>query len=144
MKFSSSTLLSFLVLALPTTTANATPIRQRSQNNPVLGLVAKINASGSKNLADIDRARLASLIARVQGGNSRTHGKRDDGTVVATDDGVTYTANVGVGNPPTNCKPFRSSSPSLLGFSDTSARYAPHRYRQLEHLARSQQNIRQD
>jgi len=96
--FSSSTLLSFLVLAL---TVNATPIQQRNQNS-ALGLVAKINASGSKNLADIDRARVAGLIAQVQGGKSSTHGKRADGTVVATDDGVTYTANVGVGSPPTD------------------------------------------
>ena len=109
--FSCSTLLSFLFLTLSTTTANATPIRQRSQNNPVLGLVAKINASGSKHLADIDRARLAGLITRVQGGNARA--KRTDGTVVAIDDGIGYSANVSVGSPPTNCKPCRSLSTPL-------------------------------
>ena len=112
--FSSSTFLSFLVLALvSTTTTNATPIQQHGQS-PVLGIAAKINASGSKNLADIDRARLAALIARVKGGNYRTHGKRADGTVVATDTGVSYTANVGVGIPPTYCKPFRTLTPRIF------------------------------
>ena len=139
--FLSSTLLSFLVLALSTTTVNATPIQQRNQNS-ALGLVAKINASGSKTLADIDRARVAGLIAQVQGGKSSTHQRRADGTVVATDDGVTYTANVGVGTPPTDCELFHSFS--LPRFSDTLDRHAPDRHRQLEHLGRSQQSIRQN
>ena len=136
--FSSSTFLSFLVLALSAATTNATPIQQRGQGPTVLGITAKINASGFKNLADIDRARLAAMMAQVQDGNSGTHTKRKDGTVVATDNGVSYTANVGIGTPPTYCKPLHSPLASL---PDTSDRYTPHRYRQREHLARGQQNI---
>ena len=106
--FSSSTFLSFLALALSATTTNATPIQQRGQSLGILGIAAKINASGFKNLADIDRARLAAMIAQGQGEISGTHAKRADGTVVATDSGVSYTANVGVGSPPTYCKPVHS------------------------------------
>ena len=95
----SSTLLSFLVLALSITTNAKHPLRRGE--NLVLDLVTKIKGSGSKNIADIDRSRVADLIARAKGGNAR------EATLAVTNTGVTYTANVGVGSPPTNCKPFQ-------------------------------------
>ena len=108
--FPSSTLLSFLVLALSTTiVTNATPIQQPDQNF-VLDFVAKLNANGSKNLADADRAHAASLIARAQSGNTGTNQKRLNGNLAVNDTGVTYTASVGIGSPPTKCKPTCSPS----------------------------------
>ncbi|EGO00888.1 hypothetical protein SERLA73DRAFT_178865 [Serpula lacrymans var. lacrymans S7.3] len=89
MMFPSSALLSLLLVAV--SIVSATPVRREPAT---LSFVAKVNASGTSNLAEIDRARAQSLLQSV------TKGKRD-GTVSATTDGVSYTASIGVGTPPT-------------------------------------------
>lgn len=94
--FPSSALLSLLLLAV--TSVSSTPIK-RDAKKFSLEFAAKVNVTGSANIADADRARAAALRTNALAKN----GKRD-GTVSVTNAAVTYTASVGVGSPATQCQ----------------------------------------
>jgi saccharopepsin len=96
--FSSSSVLSLLFIAV--FSAYASPINI-GENTIKLGFGCKINALGSTaTLPQIDRARAVSLI------QSASQSKRSGGqSITVTNSVVTYTASVGVGSPPTQCKP---------------------------------------
>ena len=124
--FPSSAFLSLLLLAV--TSVSATPI-QRDTKRFSLAFAAKVNGTGSVNIADADRARAASLRAN---GLAKKNGKRD-GTVSVTNTAVTYTASVGVGSPPTQCR-FTATLSIVSSF--IYFRYSFDRYRKLQHMGR--------
>jgi len=90
-----STVLSLLLFAV--FSADAFPIKHDS-NKVKLPFAYKINAIGpGATLAGLDRARAASFIQSAKS-------KRDGESFSVTNTYVTYTANVGVGSPPTDCR----------------------------------------
>jgi len=92
--FPSTAILSLLLAAVST----ATPI-QRHSNGVTLGFVHKVHAlHGSKNLAEIDRARASAFVHNAQGKKATFNGKVV--SVGVTNTAVTYTAKIGVGSPP--------------------------------------------
>lgn len=95
--FPSSALLSLLLLAV--TSVSATPIK-REANKFSLAFAAKVNGTGSTNIANSDRARAAALRKNAL---AKNNGKRD-GSVSVTNTAVTYTASVGIGSPATQCQ----------------------------------------
>ena len=67
-----------------------------------LGFKCKINTLGSSaTLPELDRMRAVSLVQQA------TQDKRSSGkSITVTNSVVTYTAQVGVGSPPTKCKHY--------------------------------------
>ena len=89
----------FLALSLGLL-ASATPVDVKRDSKITLSFAAKVNATGIRNLAAADRARAAAHFHGKHPGNSA----RDvDMDVDVLNTGVTYTASVGVGSPPTYC-----------------------------------------
>ncbi|KAG2120230.1 acid protease [Suillus clintonianus] len=84
-----SFLLTLPTLALLSLTATALPHPRAASNTATLKLSVRINSNGVKNIAAADRARFRVL--QASGSSS----------VNATNDGTTYTADVGVGSPAT-------------------------------------------
>ncbi|KIJ65854.1 hypothetical protein HYDPIDRAFT_87296 [Hydnomerulius pinastri MD-312] len=89
--FPSKALLSFLLVAL--SAVDATPLR-RDTGKATLSFAAKVNAAGVANVAAADKARAAAMR------QASHHGKRSESFDI-TNAAVSYTAQVGVGNPPT-------------------------------------------
>ncbi|KAF7980823.1 hypothetical protein HWV62_36446 [Athelia sp. TMB] len=90
--FPSSALLSLALVAISSVAAS--PI-QRDTGKFSLAFAAKVNATGSQNIAEHDRARAAALRQNAQSGNAKRS------TVSVDNTAVTYTASVGVGSPAT-------------------------------------------
>jgi cathepsin E len=93
--FTSTVILSLLLATI----SSATPI-ERNSNNVNLEFVTKIAALDGKTLAEIDRERASEYLKHSFGSNAA-------GKVISTgvtNTGVTYTAKVGVGSPPTQCE----------------------------------------
>jgi hypothetical protein len=102
--FPSTALLSLLLAAV----SSATPIR-RDSNKVTLQFAHQVNAlCGLQNLAEIDRDR---AIALVNNAASQKGGKV---SVDVTNTAVTYTAQVDIGSPPTQCE---SSHPERHHFA---------------------------
>ena len=96
--FTSTLILSLLAAVF----SAATPI-QRHSSGVTLGFVHKVHAlHGSKNLAQIDRARASALIHNTQNNKAVFNGRVI--SVAMTNTAVTYTAQVGVGSPPVECE----------------------------------------
>ena len=93
--FPSKTLLSLTLIAF--SLVDASPLSRHTGKN-TLSVARRVNErkSGTLSIAEIDRARAQ---AKIQGGKLS---KRDE-SVSVTNTAVTYTAQVGVGNPPTSC-----------------------------------------
>ena len=96
--FSSSTLLQVSLSLMALSAVSATPVARDARvfSLPISG---KINSAGFRTIADADRARASALRSQALSG----HVKRD-GNVPVANAGVTYTASVGVGSPPVDCK----------------------------------------
>jgi hypothetical protein len=99
----SLTFLGFLLSAVGIA-ANPVVIRQGPVSLP---LARRINATGFNDLVQKDRARAKNLADVYQAKESGTLGHSTIVRVGLTNAGVTYEANVGVGNPPTYCKSRR-------------------------------------
>jgi hypothetical protein len=113
------TLLSYLPLALHALSTFAAPAHIVGRNDRhSLVFSARVNALGPINIAEIDRARAAAIrdkAAVYSNAQNRRATVGADGDVdgvpisisdhnVYIENGATkYTANVGVGNPPTRC-----------------------------------------
>jgi len=93
----SSSVLSLLIFVV--SSVHASPITV-DVNTVKLGFGCKINALGSSaTLPELDRERAVSLV------ESASQGKRSGGkSITVKNSVVTYTAQVGVGSPPTKCK----------------------------------------
>lgn len=105
--FSSSSLLSLLLVAAFAVNVDASPCQRRaSTSTSILNFAAKINTVGLKNVAEIDRLRVAHH--RATGLLSNGTGKRDGVEGVTDPTAVQYTASVGVGSPATQCECLRS------------------------------------
>jgi len=93
MDFSRS-LSSFLLpaLAFLSLSARASPYSRIESRTSTLKLAVRINANGITNIVTADRARVESMQA---GGSSSTD---------VNNQGLAYTADIGVGTPPTYCK----------------------------------------
>lgn len=92
------TSLSFLLLpalAFFSLSARALPHSRTTPRATTLKLAVRINSYGVKSIVDVDRARAKSL-QEDSGGSS----------ISAANAGVIYTADIGVGTPPTYCKLF--------------------------------------
>jgi hypothetical protein len=70
---------------------------------PVITLPAakRINATGMHRVLDADRKRATTLSAKLRGDRGKR--TRRDGNVPVTNQVVTYTIDVGIGNPATTC-----------------------------------------
>lgn len=93
-----STSLSFLLLsalAFFSLSARALPHSRTTPRAATLKLAVRINSYGVKSIADADRAR-AKFLQEDRSGLS----------ISAANAGIIYTADIGVGTPPTNCKLF--------------------------------------
>jgi saccharopepsin len=88
-------LLYLLLVALPT---DASPLH-RYAANPTLSFIARVNAKLGPNIAETDRARAQTM--KQAGHKTKRAGSSSFSINNAV---VTYTAQVGVGSPPTNCK----------------------------------------
>ena len=94
--FPPTAILSLLLVVV----SSATPI-QRDSNKVTLSFTHQVNTlRGSKNLAEIDRDRAAAFFDDT---SSRV-GASKVVSVGVTNAAVTYTSQVGVGNPPVNCE----------------------------------------
>ena len=91
--FPSKALLSLILIAL--TAVDASPLSRRT-GKATLSFATKINKRGTLNIAEQDRARAQAM---KQAGQLR----KRSASFSITDTGVSYTAEVGVGNPPTSC-----------------------------------------
>ena len=93
--FPSKTFLSLLLVTF--SLVDASPLSRHTGRN-TLSIARRISErkSGTLSIAEIDRARAR---AKIQAGKL---GKRDE-SVSVTNAFVGYTAQVGVGNPPTSC-----------------------------------------
>lgn len=91
--FHSKALLSFILISLAV--VDASPLRHGT-GKATLSFATTINQSGTLNIADKDRARAQALK------NAGHLGKRDK-SISVTNAAVTYTAQVGVGSPATDC-----------------------------------------
>jgi pepsin A len=87
-----SSLLALPALAFLSLSASALPRPRTASSTSTLKLAVRTNAYGIKNIAAADRARTQNL----QAGSSSS--------IDLTNTGVTYTASIGVGDPPTYCK----------------------------------------
>ncbi|KAG1822108.1 acid protease [Suillus variegatus] len=84
-----SSLLALPALAFFSLSVSALPHPRTTSSPATLKLAVRINSYGLKNIAAADRAQIQ---ARQAGGSS---------SISATNDVTTYTADIGVGNPPT-------------------------------------------
>ncbi|KAG1851513.1 aspartic peptidase domain-containing protein [Suillus tomentosus] len=84
-----SSLLALPALAFISLSASASPYPRTTSSPATLKLAVRINSYGIKNIAAADRARIQ---ARQAGGSS---------SISAINNVMTYTADIGVGNPPT-------------------------------------------
>lgn len=91
--FASKTLLSLILITL--SVVDASPLTHRT-SKATFSIAATINGRGTPNIAEKDRARAQ---ARKQ---TNQLGKRST-TFNVADTLVSYTAQVGVGDPATNC-----------------------------------------
>ena len=80
-------------LALLSLSVRASPHSREISRTAALKLTVKVNSSGIKTIAAADRARAQAL---VQGSGSSS--------INAANGNVMYTADIGVGTPPTYCK----------------------------------------
>jgi len=90
--------LSFLflpALAFFSLSARALPHSRTTPRVATLKLAVRINSYGVKSIADVDRARAKSLQEDSSGSS-----------ISAANSGMIYTADIGVGTPPTYCKLF--------------------------------------
>jgi hypothetical protein len=81
---------------------SATPVARDARvfSLPISGKLSTSSAGpGFRTIADADRARASALRSQALSG----HAKRN-GNVPVMNTGVTYTAAVGVGSPPVDCK----------------------------------------
>ncbi|KIM81111.1 hypothetical protein PILCRDRAFT_821935 [Piloderma croceum F 1598] len=93
-------LLSLLLIAVSLgSSVTASPTPRDSKATLAFARSFNLSGTGFQNIADADRARAQALIssARVKGGQN----KRAVSSILVTNTAVTYTANVGVGTPPT-------------------------------------------
>jgi len=95
MVLSISRSLLFQVLTLLSLSVWASPYPRGGSKTATLKLAVRINSNGIKNIADADRVRVRTL-------QQDSHNPSID----ATNAGVIYTAEIGVGNPSTYCKPL--------------------------------------
>lgn len=86
--FSSKTLLSLIFCTL--SAVDASPLT-RQTGPATLSFATKVNQRGASNIAEADRARVQAM---KQGG---------DGSVSVTNIQVTYTIEMGIGEPATYC-----------------------------------------
>jgi hypothetical protein len=95
-------LISFLLLAISCTGASAGRIVVDRRDDGVHSLAFSRNFHSPRhqNIAELDRARARHLFQVGKGNLER----RDGHMVGVTNVGVTYTASVGVGSPPTTCE----------------------------------------
>lgn len=94
--FSSKTFLSILFVAW--SSADASPLRPNA-GKATLSFATRLNARGAVNVAAVDRARAQAM---KQAGSM---GKRVEKSSFSISNAVvTYTAQVGVGSPATECK----------------------------------------
>lgn len=91
--------------------ANGASLQKAPVN--LLSLSRHFNVTGSHNILQSDQARARHLKARVAGKNLVSPVNSP-----ATNQGVLYTANVGVGDPPTYCKFFSTLSQEILNIND--------------------------
>ncbi|KAG1735324.1 acid protease [Suillus paluster] len=87
-----SSLLALSALAFLSLSARASPHPRTASNTAALKLAVRFNANGSKNIVAADRARAQVLTKDSNGGSS---------SIDVTNAITTYTADVGVGSPPT-------------------------------------------
>jgi saccharopepsin len=88
----SNTLLSLVLIAL--TAVGANPVSRRT-GKATLSFATKINGRGTLNIVEKDRARAQTMKQADQLGKRST-----SQTFSVANNGVTYTADVGIGNPP--------------------------------------------
>ena len=91
--FHSKALLSLILISLAA--VNASPLSRRS-GKAALSFATRINESGTGNIAEKDRARAQAL-------KSASHLGKRTASIGVTNTAVTYTAQVGVGSPATDC-----------------------------------------
>ena len=111
------------VLAFFSLSARASPYSKTASRTSTLRLAVRINSNGIRNIVTADRARVELLQA---GGSS---------SINASNMEMYYTADIGVGTPPTYCK-LRLL---LLQFPDgasISRRHTPGRHWELKYLGR--------
>ncbi|KAF8448674.1 family A1 protease [Boletus edulis BED1] len=89
--FHSKALLSLILIS--SAVVDASPL-SRSTGKATLSFATRINESGTLNIVDKDRAR-------AQAFKNADHLGKRDGSISVTNSAVTYTAQVGVGNPAT-------------------------------------------
>ena len=94
--FPSKALLSLILITL--TAVDASPLSRRT-GKATLSFATKINKRGTLNIAEQDRARAQAMKQATATGQLR----KRSASFSITDAGVFYTAEVGVGNPPTSC-----------------------------------------
>jgi hypothetical protein len=82
-------------LAFLSLSVRASPHSQTLPRTAALKLAARINSNGIKHIAAADRARARALLAGRSG---------DSSSINATNTGMLYTVDIGVGSPPTDCK----------------------------------------
>lgn len=94
----------FLSLLLVSVTF-AIPVIQRDTSPVTLGFAHHVKAlKGARNIAQIDRARAKKLVDNVSGTTDKTVSAVAPVSVGADNSVLIYTAQVGVGSPPTKCK----------------------------------------
>lgn len=91
--FSSKMLLSLILITL--TVVDASPLNRRT-GKATLSFATRINERGTLSIVEMDRARAQAM---KQAGQL---GKRS-ASLSVTNTGVVYTAQVGIGSPPTDC-----------------------------------------
>jgi len=127
-KYLSSLFLLALVFLSPS--ARASPYPTAASRTSTLKLAVRINSNGIRSIVAADRARVKLL---QDGGSSSTN---------ASNDGLSYTADIGVGTPPTYCKLL--SLRLFLDIPSISCRHTPGRYWKLKYLGWGQQVLRDD
>jgi saccharopepsin len=92
---SANILLSLLLVSV----AFASPVIQRGSNPVTLEFAHHVKAlNGTKNLAQIDRARAKKLVNNVSAASGKVT------SVDVSNAVVSYTTQIGVGSPPTQCE----------------------------------------
>jgi len=127
-KYLSSLLLLALVFLSPS--ARASPYPKAASRTSTLKLAVRINSNGIRNIVAADRARVKLL---QDGGSSSAN---------ASNEGLAYTADIGVGTPPTYCKllPLRL----FLDIPSVLYRHTSGRHWKLKYLGWGQQVLRDD
>lgn len=97
-----NTILSLLLVCV----AFASPVIQRDSNLVTLEFAHHVKAlNGTKNLAQIDRARAKTLVNNVSSADLKIVSAAGKMVSIGVNNNVvTYTTQVGVGSPPTQCK----------------------------------------